>query len=294
MKLGLNTNCLRGRDLSGAIEFAGKHGFSHIEVMANPLNSGSGVFLDVEKMDGNGAERIGRILDENGVRINCLSYYANMFMPVNGDSEYHEGMLRKVIDGAGLLKVDKVSMFTGFSLHLSISENVDRLEKMIRPVLEYASGKNVRLMLENTPLMSGEELGGNFAYCPELWDVIFTRIPDENFGLNYDPSHLYWLGIDYSLFLSVFADRIFQVQACDSEILVEKLRMTGIFGNDWFRSRIPGYGAIDWKKFFSALYEAGFDGVISLENKDPVWLSDDEKVEKGIMLGKKFLETFLI
>ena len=32
--------------------------------------------------------------------------------------------------------------------------------------------------------------GDNLAYAPAIWREMFTAIPDENFGLNFDPSHL--------------------------------------------------------------------------------------------------------
>ncbi|MGD9289073.1 MAG: hypothetical protein PVG74_15770 [Desulfobacterales bacterium] len=46
---------------------------------------------------------------------------------------------------------------------------------------------------------SGDEwpAGKNLAYCPAIWRRMFAEISSDNFGLNYDPSHLLWLHIDY-------------------------------------------------------------------------------------------------
>jgi sugar phosphate isomerase/epimerase len=39
--------------------------------------------------------------------------------------------------------------------------------------------------------------GTNLAYSPALWRQLFEIVPDANFGLNFDPSHLVWQFIDY-------------------------------------------------------------------------------------------------
>ena len=39
----------------------------------------------------------------------------------------------------------------------------------------------------------------------------------------------------------------------------------------WWRYRIPGLGQVDFRRYVDALYEGGFDGVLSVEHEDPVW-----------------------
>ena len=39
----------------------------------------------------------------------------------------------------------------------------------------------------------------------------------------------------------------------------------------WWRYRIPGLGQVDFPHYVDALYEGGFDGVLSVEHEDPVW-----------------------
>ena len=57
----------------------------------------------------------------------------------------------------------------------------------------------------------------------------------------------------------------------------------------WWRYRIPGLGEIQWNKLVSNLFEAGYDGVISVEHEDPVWEGTMEKVQKGLLIGQKTL-----
>lgn len=294
MKIGFNAVCFYQMDLEKVIDFTSENGFSHVEVVCSPKNTIGVHHIDVEDIDENSSAIIGEMLEKKGVSISCLSYYANILMPVEEDEDYHISYLSKVISAAGELGIDRVSTFTGSIPGISVQENIEIFAEKIKPLLLKAKNLNVKIMLENTPLIGWSGPMGNFAYSPELWDMIFTRVPDENLGLNYDPSHLFWLGADYMLFLSLFSDRIFQVQAKDAEILLERLRMTGIFGKNWFRYRIPGYGSIDWRKFISGLYEAGYDDVLIIENEDPVWSGDIEKIGRGLLLGKRFIKNFVI
>ncbi len=57
---------------------------------------------------------------------------------------------------------------------------------------------------------------------PEMLRAMFEVIPSKHFGLNYDPSHLVRLGIDYLRALSEFGDRINHCHGKDTEILPEE------------------------------------------------------------------------
>ena len=56
---------------------------------------------------------------------------------------------------------------------------------------------------------------------------MFEIIPNDNFGLNLDPSHLVWLMIDPNRVIREFIDRIFHVHAKDLEIAREDLYENG-------------------------------------------------------------------
>ncbi|MDB5083802.1 MAG: xylose isomerase-like barrel protein, partial [Bacilli bacterium] len=63
---------------------------------------------------------------------------------------------------------------------------------------------------------------------PEMWRAMFEAIPSRNFGLNYDPSHLVRLGVDYLRVLTEFGDRINHCHGKDTEILHDDLYECGI------------------------------------------------------------------
>ena len=47
-------------------------------------------------------------------------------------------------------------------------------------------------------------------------------------------------------------------------------RPAGILGSGWWRYRLPGLGVLDWSAIFSALADIGYDGIIAIENEDPL------------------------
>lgn len=93
--------------------------------------------------------------------------------------------------------------------------------------------------------------GKNLATSPAIWKKMWEIIPDENFGLNLDPSHLVWQMIDYERVVRDFAPRIFHVHAKDLMIDREGLYQNGVLslGMGWQVPRLPGLGDIDWRRF---------------------------------------------
>ena len=68
-----------------------------------------------------------------------------------------------------------------------------------------------------------------------------------------------------------FVDKIYDVHLKDTEILWHIVRRAGIQPVNnarWWRFRVPGYGSVDWKGFFSVLAEAGYTGAMNIENED--------------------------
>jgi sugar phosphate isomerase/epimerase len=125
---------------------------------------------------------------------------------------------------------------------------------------------------------------------------MFNIIPDANFGLNLDPSHLLWQHIDYLRVVGDFQQRIFHVHAKDMEINREGLYQHGVLalGMGWQVPRLPGLGEIRWDRFISALYAAGYDGVISVEHEDRNFEGSEELVKRGFLIARNALAPHIV
>lgn len=308
MKLGYITACLPEMGLEELVKWSSEAGFNALELAAWPVDSSRDYQarqIDAANFSKEDAERVKELFKLYEMHISAMAYYDNNLHP---DPELRSGYishLRKVIDTAALLNVELVGTFVGSRPDKSPSENINEIGEVFRPLVSYAEDKGVKLMIENCPMESWVKFGlpGNYAYSPELWEALFNEIKSDSFGLNFDPSHLYWLGIDHIQAVKDYAPKIFHAHAKDTEILEEGVYNFGIFGKQidptpwksgWWRYRMPGWGEIDWQKFISTLQECGYDKVISIEHEDPVWEGTEEKVKNGLKLGLKHLSQFTI
>lgn len=143
-------------------------------------------------------------------------------------------------------------------------------------VAAFAEEKNVRIAMEGWP-------GPGPSYpalgcTPEMWRAMFAAVPSKAFGLNYDPSHLVRIGIDYRRALDEFGDRVIHVHGKDTDFDAERLYEHGNLGptfrkpvgfsESWWRYTIPGEGIVDWNRLIGRLEDFGFDGVVSVELED--------------------------
>ncbi|MCD5391031.1 sugar phosphate isomerase/epimerase [candidate division NPL-UPA2 bacterium] len=294
MKIGFLTACLRGLSLEELVKWARERGFQALEVACWPKISGRDYFashIDVDKLE---AEEIKDLFKSNNLEISSLAYYDNNLDPDLSEREAKHSHLKKVVDAAQKLGVNLVGTFIGRDPGKTIEENFKEVAKVFPDLVIYAREKNVRLMIENCPMQGWqfEGLIGNIAYNPQTWDRLFEILPEV--GLNFDPSHLYWQGVDYLDCIGRFKEHIFHTHAKDAEVIDKEYSKNGIFGSNWWRHRIPGLGGINWAEFVSALQENGYDQVLSIEHEDPVWEGSEEKVKKGLILGQRHLSQFIV
>jgi len=300
MKLGFLTACFRNMPLEEIVPWAEDHGFRALEIGVWPPDNTrdySAVTLDVANLTPARADEVNLLFVRHGMSISCLTYCDNNLDPDPAVREARLAHLRKVIDAAALLGVRNVSTFIGRNPQLNLADNLREAQRVFAPILDAAGEKGVRVGIENCPMPGWqvEGLVGNIAYAPALWDELFMLLPHDNLGLNYDPSHLLWLGVDYIDAARQYVDRIFHVHAKDTEVLDGDLAYRGIGTlTGWWRYRMPGWGEIDWRALISTLIEAGYDDVLSIEHEDPIWEGSTEKVKGGLILGQRYLSQFLL
>jgi sugar phosphate isomerase/epimerase len=308
MKLGFLTGIMGDIPLTEKIQWAHGIGFEVLEVSCWPWENDrdyAGSDLDVVHLDYAKATVLHDILQQNQMKISTLAYYDNnLDHDLLKRKKYNDHLLA-VIDAAALLGVKNVGTFLGRDLTLSIEDNFSLLEQVFRPILEYAQEKKINIIVENCSMPGWHRSGwaGTISYSPELWDEMFRRLPFENFGLNFDPSHLIWLGIDYIEALKEYQHKIIAVHAKDTEIFSDKRNYYSILGkqlrraHEWdfgfWRHRMPGKGMIDWDRFIATLYAIGYDNELVIEHEDLEYQDTPEQIKEGLTLGYQFLKDKL-
>jgi len=301
MKLGLLTACLPRTPLSEVAAWAAGQGYQALEVAAWPDLPGrdwEASHLDVESFTDAEARRVAELFAEHRLELSAVAYYENNLHADPATREATHQHLRGCIDAAETMGCGLVGTFVGRDITLTVEENLRLGEKVLPPLVQYAADHGVRLVVENCPMEGWHPDGypANLAYSPQLWDWM----AELGLYLNYDPSHLTWLGIDPLAVVEPYAERILHVQAKDVEIDAAGRNRLGLFGNavdraaspwesGWWRYRIPGLGEVDWAGLIAKLAAAGYDGVVSVEHEDPVWSGSAEKVQQGLVLAYEAL-----
>ncbi len=303
MKIGFLSACLGGLPLDQLVPWAAEAGFEALELAAwhppRRPNHYTPRHIRAEKLSKDEAGRIKELVAAHGLTISSLAYYENNLQPHREKRRAVQEHLQSVIDASALLGVDRVGTFVG-GRDVRAATVLKEAGLYFRDLCKYAEDRGVKVMIENCPMDNWVRFGipGNFAYSPELWEALFNEVPNENFGLNIDPSHLYWLGIDYVKAVRDFGNRIFHAHAKDTEILPDGKYRHGILSEQlgdnpwrsgWWRYRMPGSGGIDWKSFISALKEVGYDDVLSIEHEDPEYEGSEDRVKEGLIRGLEYL-----
>lgn len=296
MQIGFLTNCLRQRTLPEIIAWAGTNGFTALEIACWPPNlaNTSDPSLDVENFDQAQADALLALAKQHNITFTCLTYCPNTIDHDPAQRAANVKHLYQVMDAAKRLGVNTISTFVGRDITKTQTDNYADMEQVFAPLLDYAAERNIRVAIENCPMPGWqfEGLAGNVAYAPLIWDEMFKRLPHANFGLNLDPSHLVWLGVDYLAAVAQYRDRIFHTHAKDTSTDASKRSYDSIMNsgwNTWWQYRLPGKGEINWQQWAATLRANGYNGVLSIEHEDPDYEHTEELVKEGLLLGQKNL-----
>jgi sugar phosphate isomerase/epimerase len=255
-------------------------------------------------------DRFKKTIADNGLTISALSCHGN---PLHPDAATRKGYVdtsRKTIQLAEKLGVPVVIDFSGcpgdhdgakFPNWVTCPwppEYLDVLayqwDKVTIPFWKehgkFAADHGVKVAIEMHP--------GFVVYSPET----MLRLRAEagpSVGCNYDPSHMFWQGIDPIAAIRILGDCIYHVHAKDTQIYERNLPMTGVLDTKKYTDeahrgwifRTVGYGHAYqwWTEFISTLRMFKYDYVLSIEHEDSL-MSPDE----GLTKAANFLNQIVI
>lgn len=303
MQLGFVTAILPDLSLQEVASFAAGNGFSCLEVMCWPVGKAerryAGVtHIDVTSLNKSEAKRIQDVVGEAGVSISSLGYYPNPLAPDKAEARAAVDHIKKVIRGSELLGVNRMTTFIGRDWTKSIDDNWTQFKQIWKPLVKFAEDRGVKIGIENCPMLFTKDEwpgGKNLAISPAIWRRMFEEIPSPNFGLNYDPSHLVWMQMDYLQPLKEFADRLVHVHAKDVRIDPERLNQVGILAHplEYHSPKLPGLGEVNWGRFVSVLGDAGYRGPVCVEVEDRAYEGSLEARQQSLKQSAIYLRNFM-
>ncbi len=302
MQLGFVSAIFGERSLDEVLAFAGKEGYQCVEVMCWPEAKedrpyGGVCHIDLTNFTQSQADDVRALCDKHGVQISALGYYANALSDDASEAEIARSHFKKVIAAAPLLGLSGVNGFIGANRYQPLEENFAAFAQVWPDIIKFAEDTGVKVGIENCPMMMPYTwpFGVNLARTPSIWRRMFEAIPSQNFGLNYDPSHLVMQMIDPIAPIREFGSRIFHAHAKDMRIDRHKLNEIGSLEPPMSRStaKIPGLGDVPWGQWIGALTDAGYDGPVCVEVEDEAFEGSLEARERSLRISRGVLQPLI-
>ena len=292
MKLGLLTGVLGDLERAAAFDTCAELGLDAVELGTGEFSSDWHVGLDAVAEGGAAADELKADVSSRNLEISALSCHGNPLHPNPGYAERAGGVFEKTVRAAENLGVDTVILFAGCPGGPDGGEYPNWVSTgwpgYYEELLEWQwSERIIPFWKENAKYAADH--GVRLAFEPHPGDCVFNlptmmRLREgcgENVGVNFDPSHLWWQGMDPLVVAEELgrAGMLFHVHAKDTYIDEAAMARDGALatsapetpGRSW-RFATVGYGhdVVFWRKLVAVLRSVGYDGVLSIEHEDPL------------------------
>jgi len=274
----------------GNLAFAKEEGFTSLQLAVDQN-------LDPNMTDEQVAKARAMIA-RSGLYVSSLGSTQNHIPADPAQRDRLNAQFAKVIALAGRLGVPYVSTASGTLPEKPLADQVSEIVRVYtEKYFPLCQKHNVKILWE--PWAGGP----NIATGPVGFEALFKAFADSpHVGLQYDPSHLVWQFMDPIQCARDFVDKIYDVHLKDTEILWPVLRRVGIrpLNNArWWRFRLPGFGMVDWKAFFTVLMDAGYQGAMNIEHEDELYYPPyagaefTEQFKAGYRVAHRFLRQLV-
>lgn len=286
MKLGLYSDSLGSLTLAQCLDFCTARGLSHIEFGTG--NWSSAPHLDLEALVGSRERRseLAGLLASRNLSLSALNCSGNPLHP-GEKGERNRDVISKTITLAALLGLDRIVTMSGCPAGPGDShpnwittswppETTQILEwQWTEHVLPYWR-ETVAFARDHGVRLAFEMHGAQCVYNVET----FERLRDahgDTVGLNFDPSHMLWMGADPVAVARRVAGSVCHVHAKDTRIegaarinsRLDAKRVMPVAGRSWnFVAVGLGQDAAFWACLIDELRAGGYDDVMSIENED--------------------------
>jgi sugar phosphate isomerase/epimerase len=306
MRVGLYTDALPALDRRGVLAWCADRGIEDVEMGVGAWGPEPRRHLDLQALLAERSERdrLQSDLAEFGLRLACVNAAGNVLHPDPAARADAQARLTGALELAAALGVDRVVTMSGcpgapggspigiWAVWSSVADDEGlyawQLEHEVAPFWREQSRRaaeiapDVRICLELH--------AGLAAYNPASF-LQLAEVTGRNVGVNLDPSHFWWQGIDPLAVVEALGDRIGFAHAKDTTVYPERVRLNGVNDhrfppdpavNSWHFSAVgEGHDDATWTALLAAIRAAGHDGTVSIEHEDPRY-DGAEGVERSL------------
>ena len=312
MKLGVFTAILDHQPLETALDYLQGLGVQAVELGCGGTAGHSHANPEILLNDAGALREFQRTIDRHHMEISALSCHGNPVHPNPETARAYDKTIRDTILLAQRLGLRRINTFSGCpgsdpDAHYPNWVTCPWPEDF-QEVLDYQWNQVLIPYWRETAAFAAEhgvtqialEMHPGFCvYNPETALRLREAVGPE-IGVNFDPSHLIWQGIDPAYAIRVLgkAGAIFHFHAKDTKVDKYNTMLNGVldtkpYGDEINRSwifRSCGYGNdyAYWKDMVSNLVMTGYDHVLSIEHEDSL-MTVDEGLDKAITFLKEVL-----
>lgn len=309
MRIGLFTDALADRPLPEVLAWlrGAAPQVTRIEIGTGGYSPGRHADLTLLLNHADERRRWSAVIADHGYGLSALNVSGNPLHPDPEIAARHDAALRDTIRLAALLGVDRVVAMSGCpgagpgdrtAPHFAAGGWLPDLEKVAERqwtdvVLPYWTEMSRFAAREHPGLLICFELHpGTYVYNTATFGMAREIAP--NLGVNLDPSHFFWQGMDALAVVRAVGDRIGHSHGKDTLAIPENEALNGMLDNRWpgsaaempwnFATVGRGRDVTWWTEFVRTLSARGFDGTISIEYEDPFVPVEDSIVEAARLL----------
>ncbi|QTN00468.1 TIM barrel protein [Sediminibacillus dalangtanensis] len=312
MKLGVFAVLFGDRPLEAALDKIVEAGLQAVEIgtggyPGNTHCQPAELLGDADKLD-----RFKQTIESRGLTISALSCHGNPLHPDKEIAESHHQQFRDTVQLAAKLGVDTVVTFSGCPGESAHSRSPVWVTcpwpedhalvlkwQWEEKVIPYWKEQSIFLQ-EHGVKVAIEPHPGFVVYNNET-ALRLRKACGDNIGVNVDPSHLFWQGMDPVASIRELGrhDAIYHFHAKDTAVDKTNTATNGVLdtkpysdeiNRSWiFRTIGYGHGEQYWKEIISELQLAGYSGAVSIEQEDSLM-----PVEEGFHKAVDLLQRALI
>ncbi|MDR2572580.1 MAG: sugar phosphate isomerase/epimerase [Oscillospiraceae bacterium] len=311
MKLGVLTVLLSQQSVEDSFKYLSSLGVETVEIGCGGYPGNAHLDTEAFLKDEGAAAAFKDLLKKYNLKLSALSAHANSVHPNKEIAEKAHSDFIGACRVAEKLGVDTVITFSGcpgdhpgakysnwvtcpwpddFQEILDYQWNEVLIPYWKSAVKEAAKYGVTKIALEMHP--------GFNCYNPYTLLKLREAVGDA-IGANFDPSHLFWQGIEPCEAIKELKDCIFHFHAKDTKLDRRNIAVNGVLDTRHYSDvlerswvfRTVGYGNSEeeWREIISTLATIGYDGAISIEHEDSI-MSVTEGLEKAI----EFLKGIIV
>lgn len=312
MKLGVMNPVLASMDFETALKYLNSLDVRAIEIGAGGYPGKAHLDPETLLSSPENVDAYKALLKKYDVEISAISCHGNPLHPQKEIAEKFDREFRGAILAAEALGVDTVIGFSGCPGDCEDSkypnwvvcpwpnDNLTILKwQWQEKVIPYWTEMAAFAKAHGIKKIAFEMHPSFVVYNPETLLRLRAAVGDI-IGANFDPSHLYWQGIDPSAAIMELKGAIYHFHAKDTLIDRRNTEVNGVLDTksysriserSWvFRTVGYGHDRLEWNRMISALRTIGYDGAISIEHEDGL-MSQREGLEKAVAFLKSVLIT---